>query len=511
MDGLSLEELKERIDHLQARVNETEGGGPEQEAVWAELRHLQQVYDQQIRDSQGQGIQMMQDIMDKSPETRDNYTGVPVATTQSPAIPSAPPPAPLNAAVPHAEPDGDEGPVINLTINLPGGISMEPSIDAAAIARSQGGDIRIPLDMQARLEKARRGSKPEKKDSVDGIDQDKIRAAKESGKEEGDEEEKEKPETDESHKSFYRAETETLQKSLLARGARVMSAAAGAGAWVSKRLQKACDLDIMAKAMRVTLEKAAGSALVMGVKAPASAEAKKAAYASIVALNCEIQRLNEQIQDCNEPDEQVKLNAKLRAVYEKLAIAVMQSEGMGLKTEDMSCDKPDTRFPEKMTETAVGKSQKGDLEKASKHYTGKLASGARYALTVWDAEGGLGDEQDKAVIAEVASTDKAIARRLRSKLPALPKMRDEEHIYVGHDGDAPIRGGGNKGGKTDKTERVDCKPQGNGKPHGDGSKKPHHDRRVGSPDHPGRHGGDMKHIVRASGSSKGHSGGGKKK
>lgn len=472
---LSMEEIKERLDWLEARVRETEGDADQVGAAyWDELRHLRQVYDRMVMESQGKGIQMMQDIMDKSPETRDNYTGVPVATSQAPAANEAVPAPPAQ----HAEPDGDEGPVINLTINLPGGISMEPSIDAAALARSQGGDVRIPLDMQARLEKARM-AKPEKKDSVDGIDQDKIRAADEAKKKK-DEDDSEEPETE---KSFYRAETETLQKSLLRRAPRIASVAVGAGMWASKRLAKACNLDIMAKAMRTTLEKAAGATIVMGVKAPASAEAKKSAYATIIALNCEIQRLQEKLQECSEVDEQVKLNAQLRSVYEKLSIAIMQSEGMGLKTEDMVVDKPDTCFPENMTETAVGKSQKGDLEKSSKHYTGKLASGARYVMTVWDAEGGLGDEQEKAVIAKVASTDKAVAKRLATKVPALPKMRDVEHIYVGHDADAPMKGGGNKGGKTDKT------------------KKPHHDRRVGSSDHPGRHGG-MKHIV---------SGGGKKK
>lgn len=481
MDELSLEELKERIDHLQARVNETEGGGPEQEAVWAELRHLQKVYDQKIRDSQGQGIQMMQDIMDKSPEVRDNYTGVPVATAQAPAVNAAEPqPAP---PAPHAEPDGDEGPVINLTINLPGGTSMDPNI----LARSQG-DVRIPLDMQARLEKARK-AKPEKKDSVDGIDQDKIRAAKESGKKK-DEEEGEEPEGEpETVKSFYRAETETLQKALLRRAPRIASVAVGAGMWASKRLQKACDIDLLARAMRVTLEKSAGASIVMGVRPSSSAEAKKSAYATIVGLNAEIQRLQEQIQNCSETDEQVKLNAKLRAAYEKLSMAIMQSEGMGLKTEDMVVDKPDTRFPDEMTKpvVGVGKSQKGDLEKSSKNYTGKLPSGARYALTIWDAEGGLGDEQEKAVIAKVASTDKAVARRLGSKLPALPKMR-EEQIYVGHDADAPISRSGKRADGGEK------------KLH---KKRVHSDRRVGSANHPGMHLGQMKHIV--------NTGGGKKK
>lgn len=467
---LSMESIKERLDWLEARVTENEGDADMTGIYWDELRHLRQVYDRMVMDSQGKGIQMMQDLMDKKPETRDNYTvGVPVADSQADAgtlpLATAPP-----AVVPHAEPDGDEGPTVNLTINVNGEKSME-------LMRSQG-DVRVPLNMQVPLEKARKARK-EKEASVDGIDQDKIEAAKKKGKPE-----EEKDETPEAEKSFNRVETETLQKSMLARRSSESTISSVVGAWAFKALKKSQSVDDIAHAIQTVIRKS-GGAIVMGVKAPTSAEAKKSAYAEIVALNCEIQRLQEQMQESNEPDVNVALNAKLRAVYEKLSSAIMRSEGMGLTTEDLVVSKPDTRFPESMTDTAVGKSQKDDLRK-SKNYTGKLPGGAKYVLTVWDAEGGLEDEQEKAVIVHVASTDKAIARRLQAKLPPLPKMKDMRHV-IGGSQDAPID---KKHARAAKGKHPhENKPE--GMRAGYGEKKEHSNN--------GNHYGQIKHVVRQSG------------
>lgn len=474
---LSMEAIKERLDWLEARVTENEGDADKTGIYWDELRHLRQVYDRMIMDSQGKGIQMMQDIMDKQPETRDNYTvGVPTADSQAEVHPGP---------VPHAEPDGDEGhapaPAVNLTINVNGDKSMEPNVDVS-LMRSQG-DVRIPLNLQVPLEKARKARK-EKEASIDGIDQDKIDAADAAKKKKKDEEEGETPETE---KSFRRVETETLQKSLLSRRSSTSTVTSMCGSWAHRALKKSQSVDDVALAIKTVLQKA-GAALVMGVKAPASAEAKKSAYAEIVALNCEIQRLQEKLQDSAEPDENVKLNNALRAVYEKLAVAIMHSEGLGLKTEDMVVNKPDTRFPDKMTENAVGKGQNDDLTK-SKHYTGKLPGGAKFAMTVWDAEGGLDEEQESAVIVHVASTDKAIAKRLAAKLPPLPKMKDVRHV-IGGDQDAPID---KKHAKAAKGKHPhEHKPSGQRAGYGEvPEKKAHSDN--------GNHYGQMKHVVRRSG------------
>lgn len=476
---LSMESIKERLDWLEARVTENEGDADMTGIYWDELRHLRQVYDRMVMDSQGKGIQMMQDIMDKPPETRDNYTvGVPTADSQAGAGPlaTAPPAAPEPLNAPLAEP------AINLTINVNGEKSMEPTVDVS-LMRSQG-DVRVPLNMQVPLEKARRARK--EKEDLDGIDSDKIDASKKKDKPkekpEGDEDE-----TPETEKSLRRIETETLQKSHLTRQAARATVSSMCGAWAFKALKKSQSVDDVSLAIKTVLQKAGGT-IVMGVKAPASAEAKKSAYAEIVALNCEIQRLQEKVQESNEPDENVKLDAQLRTAYEKLAVAVMHSEGMGLTTEDLVVSKPDTRFPESMTETAVGKSQKDDLKK-SKHYTGKLPGGAKFAMTVWDAEGGLDDEQEKAVIVHVASTDKAIARRLAAKLPPLPKMRDMRHV-IGGSQDAPID---KKHAKAAKGKHPhEHKPEGHRAGFGEKPpKKEHSDN--------GNHYGQIKHVVRQSG------------
>ena len=421
---LSFEEIKERLDFLEARVTESEGDSDLTSIYWDELRHLRQVYDRMVMDSQGKGIVMMQDIMDKSPETRENYvSGVPVASTEAPGEPH------VVTESNHAESNGDEGhaPAVNLTINVNGGSAMEPKIDES-LMRSQG-DIRIPLDIQmarnkSRLEKSKKSHKHSKecgddcKEELEGIDIEKVDASDKKNVKEKPEAEDSRSDADKADKkeikrlgqsikhekkeisdraaekgfeeNFFKSETETLAKYVLARKNRQNTVAVAAGYWLNKRLQKSCKIDFLARVVRETLEKSSGASIVMGIPVSDVVGSSKTAYARIIAANAEIQRLQEQIQGCNEPDVEVDLNRKLRAVYEKLALAVMQSEGLGLKTEDMIVDKPDTRFSREMTQPVIGvasKSQKGDLEKSGKHFSGKLSDGTKYAITMWGKKG----------------------------------------------------------------------------------------------------------------------------
>ena len=447
-DGLTMEELKQRIDHLEARVKETEGDPDRVGEAWDELKHLRQVYDRMIMDSQGRGIQMMSDLMDKSPETRENYVaGVPVPSTERPAG--------ENVGVPAKTPVAGMGisPNINLTVNvIKEDGHMEHSLDtrAASLEKSDCGDVRIPLNMQADLIKARKAKKDkEKKDSVDGIDQDKIRAMKQKekgDKKEGDEEEPEEafgsapvrqeggtsfkyPKAEAKapamtrqssntfvHKSiwdsFSRTQTETLQKAMLTR--KKPSLTSSLGLWAFKAISSGKgSFDSIAKAMRTTMEKAVGATLVGGIKAPSGAP-KASAHAHIVGLNAEIQTIQEQIQGCSDTEMQVKYDKELRALLEQLAVAIMSSEGLGIKTEDLVQENSRKVDVQPGTQVPVAKSQKSqDLEKGQRHFTGKVG-GLKYALTVWGAEGGLEKEQAKAIVQKVASTGKSIAYRLKS-------------------------------------------------------------------------------------------------
>jgi hypothetical protein len=118
----------------------------------------------------------------------------------------------------------------------------------------------------------------------------------------------------------------------------------------------------------------------------------------------------------------------------------------------------------------------------------------KFAITYWDAEGGLSHgKAEKLVESRVPSLKRAISKRLSAKIPPLPKMRKTEHLVV-PGGDAKKCGGG-------IITRSELKKYG----------KSHHDRRVGSSDHPGQHKGDMRHYVGGQGgNNKGGVGKGKK-
>jgi hypothetical protein len=504
-DGLTMEEIKQRLDHLEAVVKQSEGDPDRVGEAWDELKHLRQVYDRMIMDSQGRGIQMMQDIMDKSPETRENYVaGVPVPSTERPAgenvgIPAATTTPVAGAGIP---------PNISLTVNvIKEDGHMEHSLDtrAASLEKSDCGDVRIPLNMQADLLKARKLRK-EKKDSVDGVDQDKIRAMKQKekgdkkkeGEEEGEPEEaygtapvkgpggdtfkypKAEPKAPAMTKpsantyafkslweSFARTQTETLQKAIMAQKGSKPSMLAICGAWCREKLTSGVALDTVAKSMRNTIEKCAGATIVGGLKAPTGAP-KASAHAHIVGLNAEIQTLQEKISGCSDPEMQVKYDRQLRSLMERLATCIVASEGLGIKTEDLM--QANTRKVDVQPGIEVGKSQKSqDLEKAKRHFTGKVGS-LKYALTVWGAEGGLCKEQARAIVHKVASTDKAVARRLGSKLPPLPKSKEDAKHYINADSD---NGGGERGG----------------------SKSGKHDHQGGQKHNHGKHLGQMKHII----------------
>ena len=155
-DGLTMEELKQRIDHLEAVAKETEGDPDQSAQVWDELKHLRQVYDRMIMDSQGRGVQMMSDLMGKSPESRENYVaGVPVPSIERPAGEGRNLPA--SAVTPTA--GMGVPPNISLTVNITKEEGhMEHSLDtrAAELAKSEEtGDVRIPLNMQADILKAK--------------------------------------------------------------------------------------------------------------------------------------------------------------------------------------------------------------------------------------------------------------------------------------------------------------------------------------------------------------------
>jgi hypothetical protein len=443
--GLTMEELKQRIDHLEAVSKESEGDPDLTAQVWDELKHLREVYDRMIMDSQGRGVQMMSDIMDKSPETRENYVaGVPVPSTERPAgegrnLPASAVTPTVGMGLP---------PNISLTVNITKEEGhMERSLDtrAAELEKSDCGDVRIPLNMQADLIKARK-KRQEKESSVDGIDQDKIRAAKKKEKEGEDEDEGKETEdqygsapvregtpsggekfrypkaepkapamskpTPQSYafkslaESFYRIETQTLQKSLMAFKGAKRSILAICGAWGHEHIaKKDVAFDTIAKSMRSTIEKAAGASIVAGLPAKCG-HSKASAHAHIVGLNAEIQALQEKISGCSEPDQQVKYDKQLRQLMEHLSVAIMASEGLGVNTQDLipgNTRKVDTQPG---TEVKVDKSQKShDLAKSGRHFTGKVGS-LKYALSVWGGETSIDKSQAKKIAKAIAGDEK---------------------------------------------------------------------------------------------------------
>lgn len=211
---------------------------------------------------------------------------------------------------------------------------------AAELAKSQHfGDIRIPMDIAARLRKG-----AEKKESMDGVDLDKIRAQKDGDdKEDGDEKKSDEPKKEDSEesyaKSFHAVETGTLQKARLQKIARVPDPFfVKVGKWISDSLVKS-DIGTLRKAVAAALpdyqHEAKGKTLVAGLPEP-KALSEGDNDPKILKINEEIANL--QVRMCYEgsdPFDQSVIFNQLQATYERLAEAVMNSMGLGLKTEDL--------------------------------------------------------------------------------------------------------------------------------------------------------------------------------
>ena len=218
------------------------------------------------------------------------------------------------------------------------------------------GDIRMPMDVTARLEKAR----AEKKETVDGVDLDKIRAQKDGDKEEGDDkkpedEKDEKPEesADDAEKSFRRIDGSSLQKARLMKAHRQPDALLiKVGAWVSSELHKSSDVATLRKAIANALpefKKSAGKTLVAGMKEPGTVVESDA---RVIKLNTEVAKLQAAMAEAD-PFEQSVLFGKLQEVYESLAEAIMNSMGLGSPSEDLIAPDPKCEKPAAM----VAKSQ----------------------------------------------------------------------------------------------------------------------------------------------------------
>lgn len=101
------------------------------------------------------------------------------------------------------------------------------------------------------------------------------------------------------------------------------------------------EMDAVSKALKNTLEKA--EPWVGGIeKAPE--DVTMAAHKKITDINAEIESVNEKISAEIDPSAQLVLHNRLKDLYEQVAVAVMASEGLGLKTEDLIRDQPDPRF-----------------------------------------------------------------------------------------------------------------------------------------------------------------------
>jgi hypothetical protein len=257
---------------------------------------------------------------------------------------------------------------------------------ASEIAASQNfGDIRIPLDVAARLQKSR----SEKKDTVDEVDLEKIAAQKDADKQESPEK-KEKPETEDEidtaatpgaeesrggdcyEKSFRTVEGSTLQKAHLMKMRRQPDAMlVKVGAWFSDSLQKA-DVPTLLKAIRVALPEfqKSGKTWVAGLKEPGSIPAGSG-DAKILRLNTEVAKLQAALSaEGADPFDLSVLFNKLQNVYEQLAEAVMDSMGLGQQTEDLiPCD-PKEEPPTAMV-SHVSKSQAEEPVKIPENNTGK--------------------------------------------------------------------------------------------------------------------------------------------
>lgn len=191
-------------------------------------------------------------------------------------------------------------------------------------------DVRIPLDAQAEMAKARKS-----KESC--VDSDKIRAADEqvaaeSGQSQESETAEDKKKRLESQDCVgFRAATNTMARERMLGKSQSLPGLAELGVWMHLCISAGHHkVDDLAKSVRGYFEKAAGASLVMGMPAT-DAAVSKAAYARIVALNVDIQ-------ECLDKDEtatDLVVQAKLRKLYEDLAKEIMRSEGLGLKTEDM--------------------------------------------------------------------------------------------------------------------------------------------------------------------------------
>lgn len=540
-DNLTMEEIQEHLDTLEYKVRISEGDPDLTGQYFDELKHLREIYDRMIKDSQGRGIQMMQDIMDKSPETRDNYVeGVPVANSSDPDKRGD---KEVPVAVVKEQSPAAATPAINLTINVVSNKEdedMSKSLDdrASGLAESYGrlgADIRIPINIAADMRKGQAAMK-EPEASVDAVDLGKMREQKKkmvAGEDDTDyvKGKKKKKDKDvekslERDSPFFRAETETLEKgrmknyalhgtteeynvkpigksdsqkkldtwvdSLLERygscikdlddlvddivqkvGVKCLADNMGDYSKFSRTMAWAIDSirwktnakDKVAKSIETTLMKS--GTLLAGRKAPTTA-AKASAYAKICGLNAQITMCEAELaRYMADPVKGPEYYEKLKCLHEQLAIAVMGSEGLGLKTEDMSRNRPsqggldpDYGFKAVFTD----KSQSQDLEKGrtkrSGHITGMI-DGMKYAMTYWDAEGGLTHgKAQKLVEAKIPSLKSAIKKRLNAKIPHLADASTgfKHVINLGGDENATIQkvpgqGTMSRGGKKSKKSK----------------------------------------------------------
>lgn len=205
------------------------------------------------------------------------------------------------------------------------------SFDERAASITDPGDVRMPLNMQMELSKSRK----EKRD-LEGADLDKVRAEDEKDQNEEQEREQDQPEKEDAkgvEKSIYAVETNTLQRALLLKKSRKPNQTLQKiGKWASGALKKS-SADVVSKAVKTVLEK---GSLVNGVEAP-KGRALASVYSRIVGINAEIAMIEDKMTngDAMEPGEAMDANNRLKALHEDLASLILQSQGLGLKTEDM--------------------------------------------------------------------------------------------------------------------------------------------------------------------------------
>jgi hypothetical protein len=212
------------------------------------------------------------------------------------------------------------------------------SFDERAARIADLGDVRVPLNMQPALSKSRK----EKRD-LEGADVEKVREADADMKrvpenedddshQDAEEMDKKPDEVPEINKSIYAVETGTLQRALLLKKSRKPNKALQEiGKWASTALKKSA-ADVVSKAVKTVLEK---GSLVNGVAAP-EGRALSSVYSRIVGINSEIAMIQDKLScEAMEPGEAMDMNNRLKVLHEYLASLILQSQGLGLKTQDM--------------------------------------------------------------------------------------------------------------------------------------------------------------------------------